>query len=155
MNWQPTMLKFHKESDFHLPQSQNCLLGDVYRDQGAGVSGPTAYNIPFPSVYVITGHYPIIPCLLSSLFWFVLHGRYAWCSVNKKGKSKLLSPIFAVDHEAYLPCIALWKYTDKGHGVIGWRQCYSMNRCVDRHRLSTFFDITNIKQVCTMRGRQS
>ncbi len=26
-NWQPTMLKFHKESDFHLPQSQNCLLG--------------------------------------------------------------------------------------------------------------------------------
>ncbi len=21
------MLKFHKESDFHLPQSQNCLLG--------------------------------------------------------------------------------------------------------------------------------
>ncbi len=27
VNWQPTMLKFHKESDFHLPQSQNCLLG--------------------------------------------------------------------------------------------------------------------------------
>ena len=27
VHWQPTMLKFHKESDFHLPQSQNCLLG--------------------------------------------------------------------------------------------------------------------------------
>ncbi len=26
---QPTMLKLHKESDFHLPQSQNCLLGSV------------------------------------------------------------------------------------------------------------------------------
>ncbi len=24
VNWQPTMLKFHWESDFHLPQSQNC-----------------------------------------------------------------------------------------------------------------------------------
>ncbi len=30
VNWQPTMLKFHKESDFHLPQSQNCLLGTAY-----------------------------------------------------------------------------------------------------------------------------
>ncbi len=29
VHWQPTMLKFHKESDFHLPQSQNCLLGYV------------------------------------------------------------------------------------------------------------------------------
>ncbi len=27
VHWQPTMLKFHKESDFYLPQSQNCLLG--------------------------------------------------------------------------------------------------------------------------------
>ncbi len=27
VHWQPTMLKIHKESDFHLPQSQNCLLG--------------------------------------------------------------------------------------------------------------------------------
>ncbi len=27
MHWQPMMLKFHKESNFHLPQSQNCLLG--------------------------------------------------------------------------------------------------------------------------------
>ncbi len=26
-HWQPTMPKYHKESDFHLPQSQNCLLG--------------------------------------------------------------------------------------------------------------------------------
>ncbi len=26
-NWQPTMVKFHSNSDFHLPQSQNCLLG--------------------------------------------------------------------------------------------------------------------------------
>ena len=27
-----------------------------------------------------TGHYPIIPCLLSSLFWFVMHRRYAFYS---------------------------------------------------------------------------
>ncbi len=27
VHWQPTMLKFQKESDFHLPQSQNCLQG--------------------------------------------------------------------------------------------------------------------------------
>ena len=35
VNWQPTMLKFHKESDFHLPQSQNCLLGsNILLDEG-------------------------------------------------------------------------------------------------------------------------
>ena len=27
VHWQPTMLKSHKGPDFHLPQSQNCLLG--------------------------------------------------------------------------------------------------------------------------------
>ncbi len=27
VHWQHTMLKFYKESDFHLSQSQNCLLG--------------------------------------------------------------------------------------------------------------------------------
>ncbi len=35
---------------------------------------------------ISTGHYPVIPCLLSSLFWFVMHGRYAWCFVNKEAK---------------------------------------------------------------------
>ncbi len=27
VHWQPKMVKFHSNSDFHLPQSQNCLLG--------------------------------------------------------------------------------------------------------------------------------
>ncbi len=26
-----------------------------------------------------TGCYPVIHCLLSSLFWFAIYGRYAWC----------------------------------------------------------------------------
>ncbi len=30
------MLKFHKESDFHLPQSQNCLLGHKLRGMSGG-----------------------------------------------------------------------------------------------------------------------
>ncbi len=30
VHWQTTMLKFHKESDFHLAPSQNCLLGVCY-----------------------------------------------------------------------------------------------------------------------------
>ena len=34
VQWQPTMLKFHKESDFHLIQSQNCLLGWVSSSAG-------------------------------------------------------------------------------------------------------------------------
>ncbi len=29
VHWQPTMLNFHKESDFHLQQSQYCLLGNL------------------------------------------------------------------------------------------------------------------------------
>ncbi len=37
VNWQPTMLKFHKESDFHLPQSQNCLRGNKLRIYGTEV----------------------------------------------------------------------------------------------------------------------
>ncbi len=31
VDWQSTMLKFNKESDFHLPQSQHCLLGEVQK----------------------------------------------------------------------------------------------------------------------------
>ncbi len=34
-------------------------------------------------IALYTGRYPIIPCLLSSLFWFVMHGRYASFYVNK------------------------------------------------------------------------
>ncbi len=29
VHWQSTMVKFHSNSDFHLPQSQNCLVGWV------------------------------------------------------------------------------------------------------------------------------
>ncbi len=31
----------------------------------------------------------IIPCVLSYLFWFMMHGRYAWCFVNKGVKIML------------------------------------------------------------------
>ncbi len=32
-------------------------------------------------IHCYTGCYSITPCLFSYLFWFVMHGRYAWCFV--------------------------------------------------------------------------
>ncbi len=70
VHWQPTMLNFHKESDFHLPQSQNCLLGGHTLQctlciHGGGSSAQCAISVP--SVHC--------QCT-SSVHW--LHWAWVW-----------------------------------------------------------------------------
>ncbi len=48
VHWQPTIVKFHCNSDFHLPQSQNCLLGRWPYPY----SGPLTTGLPGKSILV-------------------------------------------------------------------------------------------------------
>ncbi len=55
VHWQPTMLKFHKESDFHLPESQDCLLGlHVYSISMHSKSQPWILKVSGKMFYTAT-----------------------------------------------------------------------------------------------------
>ncbi len=104
VHWQPTMLKFHKESDFHLPQSQNCLLGSCVSvtchecNWPLGSGGTNTYRSGIDLSWVqmhldLKGHMmqqmtsflsslDVIQQLRSvtSFCWVHLHLKITWCN---------------------------------------------------------------------------
>ncbi len=115
---------------------------------------------------VNTGHYPIIPCLLSSLFWFVKHGRYASFYANKGIRVNSFSNSYKTTAQigfhrlkSLLLSLHLHKMKHISHALhhqntetkgMGW---WGSVQC--KHNMSTLRGYTNYKVIMTIFGHVS